>query len=403
MSPAAKKGGRRAVDQEPEAQEPEEIPEAVLRLQEIAGTGDGNLIAYLYRKNVGDLEDEFLDRVGLESLLEDPEGFLKTRYGGGRFHIRVRDGRTFVKGGSQYLKIGGPPKDHHEMALDSRLDALEEKWQERLKAANGGAGQPEMWFMLSQTLAELRQEIRRPQGEAVAGANPLELTIGLLETVSAAALPLILKIIERKDDRPDPMEQMESMLRVMTMMKEISGPPADGFGALVQTLGQPLAGLMNQHVRNQQDGTAPASTMLPPGGGARPTPTTPENPNVPRPSWYPLLQRAIPQLLTWAEQEKDPALRAAIILEDLDDAYLEPVYGELARGDAFLGEFITQVPAAVPHREWFRVFFGTIYAEMRGWLEDGEGTVPDPEPPAVWELGEGEPPDDDVDQDGAPA
>ena len=389
----APKKGRRLTDQE--ARDAQDVPEAVLKLREFAGAGEGK--AQVTRKDLGK-DEEYLGTVHLSDLKEEPYEVLRARWGGGRYHLRCYDvNGDYIKGGSLFFSIAGPPLDPAAASeTEKRLDEFEARFRGRIEAANNGAGTPEIWLMLGQTLSELRGELRRPQPQAVEGANFVELAMGLLETVGAAAAPLVIKLIEKRDDRPDPMEQMESMLRMAAMLKELGGQqtPTDGWGAIATRLADPLARIMSQHVDNQAGGTAPFNT-LPPGAPTMQNPPTPPaaaaaGPQPARPVWYQLIARGIPQLLAWAAEGKGPELRAQLMLEDLPEQYLEGIFEQLSRGDAFLTEFIDQVPQAAPHRDWFRRFFGEIYTTMREWAQEG-GAELEGEPPPVWEVGEGAP------------
>lgn len=105
-----------------------------------------------------------------------------------------------------------------------------------------------------------------------------------------------------------------------------------------------------------------------------PPPSPAPSPNG-RPAWYPVLERAIPQLVAWARAGKDPELRADLVIDDLPDHLLGPVHEQLERGDNFLTEFFEHVPPAGDFRVWFGTFFQRLRFDLDTMYSEGGDDV----------------------------
>ncbi|MGE0347387.1 MAG: hypothetical protein AB7N73_14955 [Gemmatimonadales bacterium] len=349
------------------------------RAQELAAEIRGLLEAFnltsgsalVFRKVPGKRE-QYLDSVGIDELARDPYEPIKGRWGGGDFHIVLRDSSgDYVKGGSFHIAIAGAAAP--EPQAPDRFAELERKWEERIANAKD-ASSPELVRFMFDTMREQLREMRNPPAGA-ATTNPLELTVSLLEVIQRANEPLLTELMKRHEEKPrGRLEELREMLELMTLFREIGGgggaPPASGLDRVIDKLADPLAAFF-QRAAPTTEGPPRLPTSTAPEPMAPPRPSS-SNGAAARPPWYALLERGLPQLLAWARDGKDPELRADVIVEDLPDHYLGPVHEQLARGAPFLEEFLAHVPEARPHGEWFRAFFARVLADLEAMFQDAD-------------------------------
>lgn len=355
----------------------EALTSQIRSVLEAAGVSAG--VAEVWRKLPGE-EKAYLDRIGIDELAVDVLGTIKSRWGGGKYHVVLRDeANTYVKGGSLTFTIAGPPVVHGPPTdeVSKRFAEIEKRWEERAGKAGDASSVELMRFMFENVREQLR-EIRNPPAAAVQ-TNPLELTVGLMKVIQEANAPLVAELMKRsRDDKPrSRTEELRELLELVTLVQRLGGQKPTGMDAVVEKLADPLGKFFERAAPTSQG--PPGGPMLPPGT-AGPTAGGPAPDG--RPAWFPLLERALPSLVKWAHEEKDPELRADVVIEDLPDRFLAPIHEQLKRGPAFVSEFLEHVPDARAHRDWFGAFFARILEDLESmWIEDG-GTQPGASAPA---------------------
>jgi hypothetical protein len=191
------------------------------------------------------------------------------------------------------------------------------------------------------------------------GGNPAEMAVNLATAIQTAQAPLLAALIERASQpAPDTMAQVKGMVEMFTMMRELSGEGTQsGWDSIASKLADPIAGLLGQHVANQKNGTAPASTMGPAA------PPTPDPSMAGRPPWYPFLEPYLPQLLNFAATGRDPQITADFLAEGVADEHLAMIYEQLSK-PTFMDELRAHVPETASNPEWFAAFA----ARMLEWV-----------------------------------
>jgi hypothetical protein len=212
-----------------------------------------------------------------------------------------------------------------------------------------------------------------------------------------ALSPLFLKLLDRKDDGPNPMEmvtqiaemvksssspttQFKDMLEtvdsVFSIKEQAAGPPADPLTALAATLPQILEivsaeqrnkGRMPTHDEVKRKLAAPSTQ--PPGGKM--------------PVYQGLLRKFAPMLVRWAREGKDPGLMGEFLYNSIPEKYHGAVREFLLREDA--DNMVYQaVPDLREFPQWTQDCFGTL-AEAFGIVEE---ETPEAEVDATFEVGE---------------
>lgn len=354
---------------EPAAEPVKETPasEAARKIRELKSQlGVGGGTAQVFRIETGK-RPTYLDKVGIDELAADPHELVRSRWGGGDYQVTLRDSSNqYIEGGSVQLTIGGPPAP-----TPDRFDELQKRWDERLAAASKGeASGPELMRFMFDTMREQLRELRAPPA-AAAGGNPLEMAVAMVSTIQAANAPILEALLARGNREPKERsrtEELRELLELVTLVQGLGnggGEKSSGLDRVIDKLADPLASFFSR---------AAPTTSGPPG--APPMIEPPRPPAAPaangRPAWYPLLERAIPHLVAWARAEKDPELRADVVIDDLPDDMLGPVHEQLSRGDNFFTEFMANVPAAEPFRPWFGAFFQRLKFDLDTMYTEGD-------------------------------
>lgn len=367
MSSAAKSRRKGKAPDEPAAAARETpASEAARKIRELkAQLGVGGGTAQIFRLETGK-RPTYLDKVGIDELAQDPHELVRSRWGGGDYQVTLRDaGNLYIEGGSVQLSIGGPPAP-----VPDKFDELERKWTERIAAAKGGeASSPELVRFMFDTMREQLREIRNPPAGAQ-GANPMEMAVSMVTAIQSANAPILEALLARANKREPERsrtEELRELLELVTLVQGLSnggGEKSSGLDRVIDKLADPLAGFFSR---------AAPTTSGPPGEPPMLPPTPkPPAPVDGRPAWYPVLERALPQLVAWARAAKEPELRADLVLDDLPDHLLGPVHEQLLRGEEFVAEFMMHVPAAEPFRPWFVAFFARLRLGLDTMYTEGD-------------------------------
>lgn len=391
---------RTAVEKELDAELAEQARHMRVMAQE-AGAAGGK--ASIFRqplvndRPVG--KEKFLESVPVEQIWNDPNEFLKERWGGGLYRVVLRDANgDFAKVGSRLTyEIDGPPKTAEEQDETRKLDELEQRIQS-MTAKGSDASPLDMMRLLMEVQREQLRELRNPPA-AAATANPMEMAVALVTSLQNTQAPLLQALIERASSpAPDMIAQMKGMAEMMLTLRELgTDKEASGWSRVADRLADPLGKLVDQHVSNQAAGIAPPHTM---GGpplqpGAQPNPPAGEAPQ--GPPWLQMIRPYLPQLIRYARIGRDPAVIADFVAEELPQQSLGMIYQTLT-GPGFLDEFVRVVPDAREHQEWFGRFFARVleWIEPPGASDTGSGDDDAPDDarsskPEVGTVAEGEP------------
>lgn len=306
-------------------------------LVDAAGEGAGSV--GIYRKPPNNGPDDYLGSASVEETRHDPLEYLKERFGGGRYTIQLKDpAGKWVAGTRVHFKIAGPPKaEADEKSKEEEVARLERKLDEL--SAKGNGADTALLIELLRQLGEARSR-PAPQGASVAE---------IIGAVTPLLAPLLAALLERKPDS----SRLEELATLMQIARDMREPPPDGVGALVKTMGEPIAKLLTAHAEGNV-----GSPQAPASNGARPAPPTSEV-GVQRPAWYGFLAGVVPQAVRWAAAGKDPQLRGDLVVDELEDEQLGPVK-EVLTSPAFRDEFFRHFPAARDHVAWFDALFHRI-------------------------------------------
>ncbi|MGE0160723.1 MAG: hypothetical protein AB7T31_15050 [Gemmatimonadales bacterium] len=371
--------GRRSSDDEKHPTQDAATAEAAAKirsLKESLGISGGT--ASVFRTATGQ-KPKYLGKIGIDELLADPHDVVKARFGGGDYQLTLIDGdHKYVPGGSVQLSIGGPPAPEPD-----KFDELEKRWNERITtAARPDTSSTELFRFMFETMREQLREIRTPPA-AAAQANPMEMAVAMVSTIQAANAPILEALLARTNREPrerNRLEELRELVELFTLFQGMGGDKPRGMDAIIEKLATPLGQFFE---RAAPTGAPGAPLPLPPGDPRPVAPPAKAN-GVPRPEWYPMIERAIPSMLSWARSGKDPELRADLVVEDLPDNMLGPIHEQLQR-EGFLGEFVANVPEAGPLQAWFGEFFGRIRQALDDmWVEEGaaaatETSIDEPE------------------------
>ncbi len=291
---------------------------------------------------------------------------VEERFGGGKWYLRLRyRSGKYIK--SMVVRIEGPPK--------AKAPAVDE-----------GQPPPSLMQSLMDTqraiLGRLEDLRREPPPPPAPGADPFSMGVSLLTTFQALIEPYQKAILKQNTA---PASEPFDFKRLVSIFEQ-----GVKMGALQSdSSGDPMTEVL--------------SKMLPPivtalGGGSSPGPPAPgvegmaENPppdnrlpEYQRPPWDAALAPALPHLLKWARDAKNPAIRAAFVADDIPDAALPALVTQMERGPEFLAEFFALHPEARQQEAWFREF----WEELAGCFDYGDTEeTPDAPPPSGVEVSE---------------
>lgn len=243
--------------------------------------------------------------------------------------------------------------------------------------------------------------------------GPASVPSGLTAALDAMARnqAAMLEALTTRPAAPDPMEQMKSMLTMMTLMRQAMGgdaaprrerglieqladlkalremagelangekaEPPDPLTAALPSLLEIIKGSQQAQAGAAQAAPMPAVTL--PGTMAGPLiePPTQENPAVPvindPAQALALLQKKLKTIMALAAANVDPEEGAAILYEHLPDELVD-----VLRTDTWFESLQQFAPEAAPHREWLDKA-RTIFL---GWIDNGHPDE-DPDPHEV--------------------
>lgn len=325
-------------------------------------------------------EPKFLESVATNQIWDRAYEYLAERWGGGEYRVRLKnsDG-TFVKGVPQlkYAIEGNPiPKDGPPPEEQRRLDELQAKIDKALEGKGAGdVSSADLMRLMFEVTREQMKEMRNPPAAAFQ-ANPGTMAVEMMTALQTAQAPLLAALIERASSpAPDMMAQLKGMAEMMLTLRDLSGGGdrgASGWARIADRLADPLAGMFEQHVKNQAAGVAPPSTYAGPqlvteGGqpvANNPPPQPQAAPNGARPRWLELVGNYLPQLVQFAQANRDPVITADFIAEGIPEGMLVTVYEQLS-APTFPQEWERWAP---PEARAFDPWFAAFFDRVRAWV-----------------------------------
>ena len=379
---------------DPEDLEYEDVPTLLEQIWE-----EGHVQVSVYRLVGG--KRHFINTVDGTALEGDPLGYIRDRWGGGRYHLQARVDGKIRKSTTQTIAgepkpidpedpEGGPDPDDNLSEKEAEIERLRAELEEReqrerdrrfFEALEG----------LKDEIVDIREQLRNPPREAEQ-QNPAEMALSIVGHVQEQTKPYLDALLtEKRAAEPAVDTMMDAFWRGMEAAREMQS--GHEYDRVISEVGRPLVEMIGRGMGEGAEQGQPPGAGSPQARGPEPGPpqaahggqTGPppegqgpapaQNPDAPM--WLRRFQRVIPQLLEWARTGSSPEVRALQILEDVPPQFLEPL-ADAVRRDDFTGEFSRWVPEARDHTGWFDLFFG----KLRDGIDygDPEGEQPEREP-----------------------
>ncbi len=274
--------------------------------------------------------------------------------GGGRwsFRVRTRAGKYL---GSKGVSIEGPPKD---------------------KAARAGATDERSFHETvadtQSLMVETLKELRRGPPPELAAANPIDTAMSIVAAFQTVMAPYQEALLKQKSGGGPgfDFDKLVGIFESGVKLGEMAAPAAES----------PILGVLQSYLPGVLDaiGSQKAAPAHPLQALKNPpeAETMTAQPELPaRPPWDMLIAPFLPMLYKWAGENKDPALRAAFVADELTPDAEAMILAQLSRGPDFLDEFLTLHPEAGPWKAWLGEFWFAV-ANQYQWGEDGLGPHP---------------------------
>ena len=382
-------GGRPAVVEEVEA---EEIQEEDVTLFD---SGGADKVVYIWRINPTTKRLVFLFKLLPEEATEEE---VQRLAGGGTYTCREKgrnDDGVMVFGKNRTIEIGGPPREPKvPKGMAEELQptgsppgvVVESRGKTTLDdVLTGGI----LRLFTSQAEAS---ETQAKMYQAMAMRPQMDWT----ELMKAVA-PLLLTLLAKKDDGPNPMEmvtqiaamvkdssspttQFKDMLEtvdsVFSIKEQAAGPPADPLTALAGTLPKILEIISSEQ---KTKGRMPTKEEV----QRRLAAPSPAAAGGQMPVYQALLKKFTPMMVRWAREGKDPGLMGEFLFNSIPEKYHGAVREFLLREDA--EELVYQTaPDLRAFPQWTQDCFGTL-AEAFGITEEEEEE--EEKPDVIFEVG----------------
>lgn len=313
------------------------------------------------------------------------EEFLKQRYGGGRFLVRVRNHGKFGKG--RVVPISGEPKPRETVSAAAATPAAPTSTMEKLLLAGAGA----FFAALAPLLAKKLLEGPPPPPDRV---------------------DELLKLAQvlKPGGGADPVAQMTAMLTMMEKLREFQaeltpdagGGGSRGRGGILDLVGDNLPRVLSilEHGLDRSGRvtrrlTAPVPAPGAGGGAAATNPAgtggadratvagstgadggADADPLVAMLTALPIPSRAM--LHQWAKADLDAEQYAGVVLDQLTDETFQAMAAELLAREpaAFVEVLVATIPAYAPQREWFLKLVVAMRAIVDGHVDDEAPLAP---------------------------
>jgi hypothetical protein len=289
---------------------------------------------------------------------------VKFAWGGGHYRARILDADRELVRSATFMIAGKPklpPEDAPAIPNAPANDALQrmERMMERFIDMQS-RGQPQRTDpLLATVLTALVQNMgKEPRRDPL-----LDTLVAGMMNREGMDVAKLLSMME---------SARENGLELGKLMSG-GGPSGDDVGSLVRDVGKPLIELAKTVAERRQEsaGTngAPRPAVQAALKAANPPAQSPTPPavdvNVPAhvAAWLPQLRRFLPYVLQWAKAGRDPGIKAAFVIDELDDTQAD-LLADIALTDTFVSDVLTYVPellGATPDvREWVTQFLESV-------------------------------------------
>jgi hypothetical protein len=317
----------------------------------------------------------YLDRVPADEFSLD---WLKDTYGGGEYLARFIDSAKQFRG-SKTFTIDGPSKQPPVAGADDRRSELREVLQSvrELVDSQREAQAKETTTLLSEMVKEARADAEEARREN------RELLMKLIEVRGKGRgdESRTLKLYDRMFEVLD--RVAESKTEIMEENAHLRAQLAEAPGGLID----PVTGRVMEKLL---DAIRPLRAVAPAPGvqsGARAEPGTAEaessaEPAPGRPTWTALFQHYIADMVKLAQDDRDPALYADLLVDQLPREAVSVLYTAISDHggpDGFLEVLSRTWPAVAQHREWFSEYLRALHEALREEsVEKHAGDEPQP-------------------------
>lgn len=335
-------------------------------LEQLGGADQVRITVYRYDdRNQRDYLETIHPHPGVD-LLED----LQARFGGGKYFLQFRKDRKIRA--NETVRIAGAPKPHPSLAgkddgedvePEDEVARLRRELEERTEELRQRETR-DLIKGLADRVEALAADVRRPPPDAER-QNPMELAISLVGAFQTSTQPYLQALLERPSSEVSPEVMMDLFFRGIEAADRMKS------GNEYLSVVREFKPLMSRLLDGAHGSGGPIGA-----DGAPMTATQPA------PLWHQVFGPYVGEMVKWASLGLNPELRAALVLEELPEEYVD-VVGEAVHRDGFVEEFVQAVPQAEPHSSWFRIFFSGLQEgiELEPEADDvgGRTEVPTPD------------------------
>jgi hypothetical protein len=192
---------------------------------------------------------------------------------------------------------------------------------------------------------------------------------------------IITPLIQREPSHtPEASAGVEKYIDMFTKGMEMGqAMNGDSYLPVVEKMGMPLLNMLGELVKNGKGVQAKVAQAVPtnvqvPKEKPQTVPATPGTPN----TLERYLQFYIPQLIALAKQDKDPALYADLMLDQIPEQFLSTLH-QLLLQPTLIEQLVGVHPEIKNYEQWFKDFiqFATEGLTPEAAQEAGENTTPE--------------------------
>lgn len=343
--------------EEREVEEPELTPSeveaygAIARIKEELGAEDGRV--FLRRRD----DKGRLAALGSLPAIDFSIDQVIQDYGGGRYEA------TFFKGqenlGSVVFVVDEAIPRKIPKALREKAEELGGDDDPRLRAGLSlGMVNPEL-VALREVMARQTDLLNQLIVQLATGKKD-ERGITMNDVLS-----LITAVSSRSEAAPS--DKMADLIKTGIELGQLATGQGDSMLPIVEKLGVPAIQILQQALNRER--AAGGAAVPPPRSGHPALPPQTEVPAVPpnSPAWMIQLAPFIPQILSWAKAGKDPALYAAVIVDNLPPG-VEFELAQAVKDPEFVGKAVAALPMLKAYPAWTQA----VLSEMKTILSDEE-------------------------------
>ena len=298
----------------------------------LAGLGEDADRVVVYRYNDLDSRQEYCGSLPWPAV--DIPDEIRKRWGGGRFSVRLhgppnKENKSGYIGFKQ-LSIVGPAKDLSrtvEPEADTERDRRRAEEAEQRVAELEGLRREDRIVAALAELKDFVADLRNPPA-AAADANTFRMVLELVKEMQARVVPHVETPVR------DGSEMLGLVKILLEMVRDSGGGGGGPYDHVIDRVGVPLLRILEQRIGTPAQ--IPAETG---------------EPNPPVTDLRGVLAQFVPYLVTWAEQGKDPGIRADVIADEIPPGWHDAL-AEIVLDGSALTRLIGWFPELGPHRPW---------------------------------------------------